>query len=160
MAETAIFDTLKQDHDRHRELLDRISAAAGAQERMELFDHFRIEVTAHAAAEEETLYATMLADPELRHDAQHSVSEHKEIEDYIEEMEKLDVSSSEWADIFGKMKHRYLHHIDEEEEDMFPAAEDGIADPLLDQLAERYDARKPEEVERAREGTDAGDDRD
>ena len=159
MTDTTIFDKLKQDHDRHRDLLARLDQAQG-EDRKALFDAFRVEVTAHAAAEEETLYATMLADPELRHDAQHSVSEHKEVEDYFEDMEKLDAASNEWSELFGKMRHRYLHHIDEEEEEMFPAAEDGIPDPIVDRITERYDERKPAELERAEAGEDGGDDRD
>ena len=63
--------------------------AQGEPDRLEkLFEQFKVEVKAHAAAEEETLYATMLARPALREDAQHSVSEHKELEDYLEEMER------------------------------------------------------------------------
>ena len=160
MTEAAIFSKLKADHDRHRDLLARIDAAEADEERHSLFEAFRIEVTAHAAAEEETLYATMLADPDLRHDAQHSVSEHKEVDDLLEKMEGLDAASPEWTETFGKMRHRYLHHIDEEEEDMFPAAEEGIEDPLLARLGERFAERKPAEIERAEAGADSHDERD
>jgi hypothetical protein len=47
-------------------------------------------VTAHAASEEMSLYATMLANPELRDEAQHSVAEHKEIEDFLTELYEMD----------------------------------------------------------------------
>lgn len=159
MAQADIFERLKADHDSHRSLLARIDAADG-QERKSLFEAFRIEVTAHAAAEEETLYATMLADPELRHDAQHSVAEHKEIEDLLEALEALDGTAEEWDAKFGEMRHRYTHHIDEEEEEMFPAASEGIDDAITERLGERFEARKPAEIERAEEGADAGDARE
>ena len=160
MPEPTIFDKLKQDHAKHRDLLARIGDAGASEERKTLFEAFRIEVTAHAAAEEETLYATMLADPELRHEAQHSVAEHKEVSDFLEELEKLDVASKDWSETFDKMRHRYLHHIDEEEEDMFPAAEEGIADPIVERLGERFEERKPAELERAEAGVDGGDERE
>jgi len=160
MSDAAIFDRLKQDHDLHRRLLDEISSADAGAERKALLDKFRIEVTAHAAAEEETLYATMLAEPDLRHDAQHSVSEHKEIDDFLEEMADLDPASAEWTETFGKMKHRYTHHIDEEEEDMFPEAGEELPDAKLAELDTRYAERKPAELERAKDGTDQGDDRE
>ena len=86
MAKASIFDRLKQDHDAHRQLFDKMAEATREKDddRLEkLFDQFKVEVTAHAAAEEETLYATMLAQPDLREDAQHSVSEHKEIDDFL-----------------------------------------------------------------------------
>ena len=153
MADATIFDRLKQDHDVHRQLLDKLSDAKGEDDRREkLFEQFRIEVTAHAAAEEETLYATMLARPDLREDAQHSVSEHKEIDDYLDEMADQKVGSAEWEETFGQLKHRYLHHIDEEEEEMFPDAAKELTDSEEKTLADKFEERKPDELERAENG--------
>src|SRR3546814_5700940 len=68
MTETGIFTRLKADHDRHRELLDKIDATQGdSDERRDLFEAFRIDVTAHAASEEMSLYATMLANRSEEH---------------------------------------------------------------------------------------------
>ena len=123
MTETKIFARLKADHDRHRELLARIDETQGdSDERRYLFEAFRVEVTAHAASEEMSLYATMLANPDLRDEAQHSVAEHKEIEDFLTELYEMDFSSTGWLTRFRSMKERYLHHIDEEDEDMFADA--------------------------------------
>lgn len=158
MAET-IFDSLKQDHDRHRDLLRRIDGAAG-EERGRLFEEFRLEVTAHAAAEEETLYATMLAKPTLRHDATHSVAEHKEIGDYFEDMRPLDPASTDWAEKFAEIRYRYEHHIGEEEEEMFPAAEEGLSADKVAALGDLFAERKPAERQRAELGCDEGDERD
>ena len=126
MTDARIFADLKADHDRHRELLARIGDAAET-ERPELFEVFRVEVSAHAAAEEESLYATMLANPDLRDEARHSVSEHKEIDDYFGELIELDAASPEWTGKFEEMRHRYEHHIGEEEEEMFPSAAEKLS---------------------------------
>lgn len=159
MADADIFDRLKKDHDFHRELLAKIFASKG-EERSKLFERFKVEVTAHAAAEEETLYSTMLAREELRHDAVHSVAEHKEIGDLLDDVAKLDPDSSDWADHFGKLSERYIHHIDEEEEEMFPTAAEGLSEAKVVELKARFDKRKPAEVERALEGADEGDERE
>ena len=156
MADARIFADLKHDHDRHRALLEQIGNADGSK-RGELFEAFRIEVTAHAAAEEESLYATMLANPDLRDDARHSVSEHKEIDDFFGELAELDTGSAEWTETFGKMRHRYEHHIDEEEEEMFPTAAAKLSDEEEARLAQIFERRKPKELERA-EATPAGGD--
>ena len=143
MTETKIFARLKADHDRHRELLDRIDATQGdSDERRYLFETFRVEVTAHAASEEMSLYATMLANPDLRDDAQHSVAEHKEIEDFLTELYEMDFSSTGWLT-------RYLHHIDEEEEEMFPEAEKGLSDAKKRELIKIFEKEKPKEKAKA-----------
>lgn len=150
MADASIFTRLKQDHDQHRQLLEKLTDARGDTDRREkLFEQFRVEVTAHAAAEEETLYATMLARPDLRQDAQHSVAEHKEIDDYLEELTEKDIDSDAWQDCFKQMKHRYLHHIEEEEEEMFPDAAAELSAGEEEALTERFAERKPAELERA-----------
>lgn len=147
MLEHRIYRDLKKDHDLHRSLLKRI--AAGDGDRAALFEELRTEISAHAAAEEESLYATMLAEPELRDEARHSVAEHKEVADYLAELGKLDPASDEWEPKFAHMRHRYEHHIDEEEQEMFPAAEEQLPAAVEEKIADTYEERKPAELERA-----------
>ena len=161
MADPRIFTDLKADHDRHRDLLARIGETSGdTEERRTLFEAFRVEVTAHAAAEEESLYATMLAKPDLRDDARHSVSEHKEIDDFLAELADLDMASGAWLTRFKAMRHRYEHHTDEEEEEMFPAAAEKLTAEEEARLARTFEARKPRELERAEATPASGGDRD
>lgn len=150
MTETRIFDRLKADHDRHRKLLDQIDATHGdSPDRAHLFEAFRVEVTAHAASEEMSLYATMLGRADLRDEAQHSVTEHKEIDDLLTELFEMDFGSTGWLTRFRTMKHRYLHHIDEEEEEMFPEAEKGLSDAKKKELAAIFAEEKPKEKAKA-----------
>jgi hypothetical protein len=150
VSDDRIFADLKADHDRHRALFDRIAATdPDSERRAELFEALRVELQAHAAAEEESLYATMLANPDLRDEARHSVSEHKEIDDFLGELVEADPSSDEWARTFKDLRHRYLHHIDEEEEEMFPAAAKDLDEETKARLAAIFEKRKPRELERA-----------
>ena len=137
---TDIYAKLKQDHDRHRQLLKRIAEMHDTPDlRRDMLDEFRIEVTAHAAAEEETLYARMLAHPDLREAAQHSVAEHKEIDDRLVELSEQDFGSDAWDEAFGTLRSRYEHHI---EADMIEAKEE-------QSMAARFIDRKPRELRRA-----------
>ena len=150
MANATIFDRLKEDHDAHRQLFDKMADAKDEHDRLQkLFAQFKVEVTAHAAAEEETLYATMLAQPDLREDAQHSVAEHKEIDDYLEELDGLEFNGEAWRQTFDTLKQRYLHHIEEEEEEMFPDAAEELTPEEEARLAEIFARRKPAELKRA-----------
>ena len=152
MADARIFEDLKADHDRHRAMLAEL-AAANFADRAALFETLRVEISAHAAAEEESLYATMLGRPELRDDARHSVSEHKEIDDFLTLLFEMDMSSSAWLPKFREMRHRYEHHIDEEEEEMFPEAAKDLSKAEQDRLAKIFETRKPKELAIAGEAT-------
>ena len=156
MADARIFEDLKHDHDRHRALLSQLGeenggASGEGTDRAALFETLRKELQAHAAAEEESLYATMLANPDLREEARHSVSEHKEIDDYLGELVKEEIGSAAWLKIFGEMRHRYLHHIDEEESEMFPSAAKTLSEDAERRMAEVFERRKPKELARAAE---------
>ena len=160
MADARIFADLKSDHDKHREMLEKLGETQGdSTERRKLFEALRMELQAHAAAEEESLYATMLANPGLRGEARHSVSEHKEIDDFLAELIDTDMSSGAWLTKFKDMRHRYLHHIEEEEEEMFPAAARALSDKAESRLAKVFEKRKPKELAMAEDGK-PGDERD
>jgi len=160
MADARIFRDLKADHDTHRKMLQQLGETKGdSPERRQQFEALRKELQAHAAAEEESLYATMLALPDLRDEARHSVSEHKEIDDFLGELLETDMGSAEWDETFGKLRHRYLHHIDEEEEEMFPSAAKSLSDADEARLAKVFEARKPKELAIAEEDK-PGDERD
>ncbi|MEI9852721.1 MAG: hemerythrin domain-containing protein [Sphingomonas sp.] len=160
MTDARIFADLKADHARQRALLAYIGDTRGAgEERQALFEELRLEIAAHAAAEEESLYAAMLADPELRDDARHSVSEHKEVDDLFGELAGLEFGGTAWERVFGELRHRYTHHIDEEEEEMFPAAAKGLSTAETARLATVFERRKPRELVRAEEA-EPGDDRE
>lgn len=161
MAEAKIYRDLKADHDKQRKMLQELGELSGdTKKRQTLFETFRLELQSHAAAEEESLYATMLGNPDLRDDARHSVSEHKEVDDLLGEMIDLDFGCDEWEEKFHHMRHRYLHHIEEEEEEMFPAAAKKLDAATEKALAETYEERKPEELELAENNPPGGDERE
>ncbi len=92
-----IYERICKDHAHHRELLNRIAQTSGdSEDRREAWDAFYYDVKAHAAAEEETFYSKLMADSDGQDDARHSVSEHKEMDDIIEELQSTEFSSPAW----------------------------------------------------------------
>jgi F0F1-type ATP synthase alpha subunit len=109
------------DHELHRDLLDALGETQGeSQERAELFERLNREIKGHAAAEEQALYSTMMRKPETTDETRHSVAEHKEIEELLNDLAATSMSLGAWMTKFRTLKERYLHHIDEEEAENFP----------------------------------------
>lgn len=143
-----IYTQLKQDHDNHRALLEKIANTQGdSPERRTLFAQFKAEVTAHANAEEQTLYAVMLEDPDLQNEGRHSVAEHKGLDEILEELANMDMASSGWLNRFNTLRHDYEHHIDEEEKDIFPVADDSTDQATEHTLGDKFVRRKAEALE-------------
>ena len=141
-----IFSRLKQDHDKHRSLLDSLldTSAAGA-ERKQLFVELTKELKGHAAAEEQALYSTMLRKPATTADTRHSVAEHHEIEEALNDLAATVMSSSAWMTKFKELDHRYRHHIDEEEQEHFPEFEEYLTDEDRAWMRSVFERRKREE---------------
>lgn len=119
-----VFGRLVEDHDRHRVLLAMVEETEGkSPDRERLFAELVRELKAHAAAEEQALWSTVLRDPETTDDARHAIAEHKEIDDMLADLAARDMASSAWLRRFSGLKDKYLHHIREEEQEQFVAAE-------------------------------------
>jgi hypothetical protein len=142
-----IFARLKEDHDRQRELLDRLERTEGPSgERAALFENFTKDAKSHAAAEEQALYSTMLRKPETTSETRHSVAEHHEIEVALNDLAATDMSSEEWLEKFRELKHDYLHHINEEEEDHFPDFGQYLTQADEEYMRDVFERRKQAEI--------------
>jgi len=145
-----IFGRLVEDHDRHRALLAMIQETRGdSAVRKTLFLELTKEVKAHAAAEEQALWSSVLRDPKTTEDARHAVAEHKQIDDLLADLAARDMASPGWLRRFEKLKEKYLHHIREEEQEQFVAAQKMLSPADLRHLRGVFNRRKREEKAKA-----------
>lgn len=154
-----VLERLQTDHDRQRELLDKIAETSGdTEERRKLFTELTKELKSHAAAEEQAVYSEMLAEPEVTGETRHSVAEHHEIDEMLNDLAATDMSSPGWLQKFKQLDHRYRHHIDEEEEDHFPDFAEQIDNALDKKMTKVFDERKSAEKEAAEVTPEAAED--
>ncbi|GAA0280429.1 hypothetical protein GCM10009127_21990 [Alteraurantiacibacter aestuarii] len=162
MSNDDIFARLKEDHDNHRQLLATIEQTHGeSAERKDLFEALTYELKGHAAAEEQALYSTMMRKPPTTDETRHSVAEHHEIEEMLNDLAATDMATGAWLTKFKQFKHDYLHHIDEEEEDHFPDFKKHLTAADEQHMREVFERRKkveeaeaevtPEKMEDAKE---------
>lgn len=138
-----LFGRLVEDHDRHRALIAMIQESdAKSPVRKKLFLELNRETKAHAAAEEQALWSTVLRDPATTDDARHAVAEHKQIDDLLADLAARDMTAPSWLKRFEKLKEKYLHHIREEEQEQFVAAEKHLSSADINHLKGVFERRK------------------
>lgn len=141
-----IFGRLIEDHDKHRALIAMIEeTTTKSPERKMLFEEFCREVKSHAAAEEQALWSTVLREPKTTDDARHAVAEHKELDDLMADLAARDLTSPGWLRRFAALKEEYLHHIGEEEQEQFVAAEKILSVEDRKYMRKVFERRKKEE---------------
>ncbi|GAA0397488.1 hypothetical protein GCM10009093_25210 [Brevundimonas terrae] len=141
-----IFGRLVEDHDRHRALLAMVEDTKGKTlDRERLFTALVKELKAHAAAEEQALWSTVLRETATTEDARHAVAEHKELDDMMADLAARDMASPGWLRRFSGLKEAYLHHIGEEEQEQFVAAEKILTEADRKYMRKVFERRKKEE---------------
>ena len=139
-----IFETLREDHDKQRRLLDLVSKTHGdSRGRRELFARLKTELENHAKAEEQSLYAAMMEKDNGHEKARHSVAEHHEIDELLETLEEMDYSNPRWLATFGRLRECVEHHLDEEEHKMFQVAGRVLGDERKESLIDVYASAHP-----------------
>jgi iron-sulfur cluster repair protein YtfE (RIC family) len=101
-----------------------------------------VELEAHALAEEQTFYAELMEAPEATEKARHSVAEHKDAAELLDQLTELEMSSGGWIHKFEKLQHEVVHHVDEEEDEVFPLAQGLISADKARELGRQFDERK------------------
>lgn len=134
-----LFEALREDHDTQRTLLGLLIKTHGDSDgREELFEKVKKALTSHAAAEERALYIPMMELDMTQEKARHSVAEHHEIDELVEELEDTDFSSPGWLAAAKKLQELVTHHLDEEEQEVFQLAGRALSDDAKTRLADTY----------------------
>lgn len=134
-----IFKALKEDHEVQRTLIDQLCKTEGSSDgRQELFERVKVLVSHHAVSEERHFYIPLMKDDLTQEKARHSVAEHHEMDEMMEELTETDMSSPHWLAVAKKLQDQLHHHLDEEEDEVFPLADKVLSQNQKTTLASRY----------------------
>lgn len=134
-----IFEALRSDHERQRDLVARLLETEGASdERRDLFERLKVELEAHAGAEERHFYIPLMEHDLTQDKARHSVAEHHELDELVEQLEGYDMSGPQWIQTARDLEHRLTHHLEEEEREVFQMAGKALTEQQKGDLATEY----------------------
>ncbi len=137
---TTLYDELRASHARQRALCSSLvrTQAKNADKRQALFRELRIELAAHAAAEERYLYVPMLMFDMGLNSARHALAEHHEMDELVEDLQGLDPAGEAWGSKAGELAHKVRHHLKEEESKFFQVSGKLLTDTRKQRLARQY----------------------
>lgn len=134
-----LFDLLHDSHEVQRTLCRQLTAArASAATREAVFLQLKVELEAHAAAEERFLYVPLLMTDGGLSASRHALSEHHDIEELCEDLSVSDKGTPDWLETAKALGHKVRHHLKEEERKFFKVAGRLLSDAQKDLLAWRY----------------------
>lgn len=134
-----IYEALRASHSIQRQLCEELLASEpNVQSRKKLFKTLKVELEAHAAAEERFLYCPIMMEDAGLSISRHALAEHHEIEELIEELTTNDPTVQGWLTRAKTLCEIVHHHLDEEEKAFFQLSGKLLSDTQKQTLAKDY----------------------
>jgi hemerythrin superfamily protein len=142
--ERDVVDVLMTDHHEVEAIFVELESRQGTPEhRRQLADVVIAELVRHAVAEEAYVYpAARKSLPDGDQLAEHEIAEHADAERTMKELESLDPSDPRFDELLGKLTATIRHHVQDEENDLFPRLRAACAREELVELAGKVEAAK------------------
>ena len=151
----AIYDELKKDHQGVLALLDQLIASedAGPEVWGGLVQKIRDELIPHARAEEAILYNSLRDMNQAKDVVAHSYNEHVQAEAVLRGLQVSEASNVTWVGAARKLREALQHHIQEEETQVFAAAQGVFSDEEARAMGDAFVQMKPKVRDQSFAGT-------
>ncbi|QKT04740.1 hemerythrin domain-containing protein [Ectothiorhodospiraceae bacterium 2226] len=139
-----IFQLLKQDHKKVSTLLKHLADTSEDAKvtRKKNLQALENELEVHAQVEERLLYPKLREYDETKDEAEHGIEEHGEMRQALHELIELEVDDPDWMDQLMELKDTIEHHVEEEEEELFPKARKLLGGERAEEMADRAEEEK------------------
>lgn len=145
-----IYDALKQDHEKVKDMLQKLqNGSSGDKGQEKLLSTLKQELDIHATFEEEVFYPAVAEREEAKEEIADAIDEHDEAMSLLEELEEMDIGSSEWTEQVKTLSDALNQHIQEEETEIFEMARETIDQQRATQMAKEYEQQKQERMKQS-----------
>jgi hypothetical protein len=143
---TDIRSLLHADHEQIKALAEQISSEDSRQKRVRAFDRLKPLLTAHARAEEQVVYSSLVelrGSPDSRADGNEGFVEHSLVDVLVERLSKTELAATDaWKAHAQVLQEMLDHHIKEEEHGIFEELGEHFTDEQRDAMGTDFIARK------------------
>jgi len=122
MRDDSIYTLLKADHETVREIFKEMEDTEGRATRERLVTRLKLELQAHAEAEDMVFYKPLREADDARDIILEAEEEHRVAMRVLGELERLDPEDERWAARVTVLKEMIEHHVQEEEGEIFKKA--------------------------------------
>jgi len=135
------FNLLKADHRKVAALFDELESANG-KAKLQVFEQIKTELELHTHIEEKIFYPA-LEKPRDTHDLTlEAYEEHDVVKKLLQQLSKARTANDEWEAQAKVLRENVEHHVEEEENELFPKAESALGEERIEALGEEMAAEK------------------
>lgn len=137
-----VLSLIEADHRKVEQLFEQAEKASGKQ----LYDSFGnlyTELNLHARAEELSIYPAMQEYKETKKFIEEAEAEHEQAEVLLEQMKQMKLDDPAFRNMLQELKAAVQHHVEEEENEVFPAVRKCMDEQQLMELGQEFQNVKP-----------------
>ena len=130
---------LKKEHDEVKEMLKDLDATTdrAIKPRQDLFGRLKFSLTVHEQMEEAVLYPALKEHAETKDIVLEAYEEHDVVDTILGELERTPFDDGIWRAKLTVMRENLLHHIEEEEDEMFGQVRKLFDEETLESLGDQ-----------------------
>jgi hemerythrin superfamily protein len=133
---TGVFATLAKQHTEVSSLMGNVKL--DATKRDDLWPKIRTALLTHERAEMRVLYPELRMHDQLRALANSHDAEALELERMIHDLDMVEITSDTWRNLFDRLADTVARHAREEENDIFPKAQNALGKDRAQQLDSKF----------------------
>jgi hemerythrin superfamily protein len=130
---------LKDDHKKVEKIFSEMERK---ENRQKFFPELDRELSIHAEIEEKVFYPAAKEAERTRDLVLESIEEHKQIKLVLADLEQTDMTTDEWGAALKVLEEDVMHHVGEEENDLFPKVKKILSRDQLEDLGTRMEELK------------------
>jgi hemerythrin superfamily protein len=135
-------EMLKEDHQKVADLFEELDSKEEMGKMKRLFDQIKKELETHTYIEENVFYPAMERHEELRDLVKEAYEEHRQVKALLGAISGLTRDRDKFYAKMKVLKDSVEHHVEEEEDELFPKVEDIYDDEQLELLGQELAAAK------------------
>ncbi len=137
-----ILELILADHREVENLFSKIEKAKNPEQFYSFFTQIYKELNLHSRAEELVFYPALREFEDTDDIIEEAEAEHEEAAAMLEEMKALSPDSEEFPDRIAELKEAVMHHLQEEESEVFEIIRDYMDEEELSALGQEFQQAK------------------
>lgn len=137
-------ELLSEDHQKVAELFSQVEESDSESAHLSLFEKIKAELETHTHIEETLFYPMLEEYEELKEMVLEAYEEHKQVKTLLREISQLAKGSDLLDAKLKVLQENVEHHVEEEEDELFPQVEDVIEEEELERLGREMMTAKQE----------------
>ena len=141
-----VFTLLEKDHEAVKGVMNKlVETSDGAlKTREKLFKQLATELAVHAKIEEMLVYPRLKEIEQLKDKVEEGIEEHHEAEHLLAQLSEMAKDDDQWLPMMQQLQQAVEHHVQEEENEIFPTAREQVGEDEAEELANNVKQEKKE----------------